>query len=246
MNRPWRALIADDEPLGRRRLVLALEHVSGVELVGEAGDGESLLSLARAHDPDIVLLDVVMPGLTGLEVAEALGGESRRALVFVTAHEAFARRAFDVEAVDYLLKPFSLERFDQALERAIRHCALARVPNEDWMSEVWVSDRRGRRRIPVEQIDWIAAEGDYSRVHTGARSLLCNDSLGRLARRLDPFRFVRVHRSAMVRLEAVRAVLRSPGGQIQLATGAVAPTPVGRRFRPILRRALNGQILPIT
>ena len=250
MTPPWTVLIADDEPLGRRRMELALRAVSDAVLVGQAHDGASAKALIETLSPDIVLLDIQMPGLSGLEVCAALGGDARpRAFVFITAHVQFARQAFDVAAVDYLLKPFSVARFQQALGRAAQYCerasaaiGVASDPLKTLpLRDIWVSDRGGRRRVPLGAIDWIAAEGDYSRIHVGAQTFLCSEPLGQLAAKLGGAGFLRVHRSAIVRLEAVERLVRHANGQVQLATGAAVLTPVGRRHAPRVRSALTAQ-----
>jgi two-component system, LytTR family, response regulator AlgR len=247
---PLTVLIADDEPLGRRRMELALQAVSGAVLVGQAHDGASAKALIETLSPDIVLLDIQMPGLSGLEVCAALGGDPKpRAFVFITAHEQFARDAFDVAAVDYLLKPFSVARFQQALGRAAQYCERASAatggPSDPRrtarLKDIWVSDRAGRRRVPLGAIDWIAAERDFSRLHVGAQTFLCSERLGQLTDQLAGLGFLRVHRSAIVRLDAVERVLRLANGQLQLATGAAALTPVGRRYAPRVRSALSGR-----
>jgi len=256
MTRRWKVLIVDDEPLGRRRLVLACEGATDLEIVGEAVDGTTAKAMIDALAPDIVLLDIQMPGLSGLEVCAAEPDRPpERAFIFVTAHERFARDAFDVAAIDYLLKPFSIERFQQALVRAKRWCEQAhptaepahqtdqRAPVKDdksYLAELWISNRHGKQRLSVCDIDWIGAERDYSRIYMGTEGLLYGESLGRLGAQLDPREFLRVHRSALVRLAAIRQILRGAEGQIQLLTSARDPVPVGRRYASKLRRTLMG------
>ncbi len=248
MTPRWTVLIADDEPLGRRRMELALRAVSDVVLVGQAQDGASAKSLIESLSPNIVLLDIQMPGLSGLEVcAAASANPGQRAFVFITAHEQFAREAFDVAAIDYLLKPFSVARFQQALTRAVQYCDRANAEagraadplTAPPMKDIWVSDRGGRRRVSVGAIDWIAAERDFSRIHVGSQNFLCSEPLGQLAGKLTAVGFLRIHRSAIVRLDAVERILRLSSGQIQLVTGAAVLAPVGRRYVPSVRSAIQ-------
>jgi len=241
---PLRILIADDEPLGRRRLAQAVSQARDVVLVGEARSGSEALELIDALEPDIVLLDILMPGLSGVEVCAAAAEHAATAFVFVTAHERFARQAFDVAAVDYLLKPFGMPRFNQALARAAQFCAdrrrsLSIAAATPMLGELWIVDRSGRRRVETAMIDWIAAERDYSRIHIGAESLLHHQSLVRLQAQLDPAAFARVHRSAIVRLGAVRRIAHSANGKIELVTASPFPVPVGRRHRARLNRWLR-------
>lgn len=227
---PIRVLLVDDEPLVRRGLRSLLAEEAGVEIVGEARNGAEAVSLIQDEAPDLVFLDVQMPGLDGLGVLAALAPEDRPAVVFVTAFDQYAVRAFDLHAVDYLLKPFDPPRFRTALERARERLRPgARAAGQEALSGLLAElqrqtgtggpDRLAVREggrivlVPVEEIDWIEAADNYVRLHRGNRYHLLRESLGRLEETLDPRRFARIHRSAMVNLSRVKALEPAPGGE---------------------------------
>jgi DNA-binding LytR/AlgR family response regulator len=243
-----RVLIVDDEPLARRRLEILLREQPDVELVGAAADGIAARKLIAERGPDVVLLDIKMPGLTGLEVLDALG-PAAPIVIFVTAFDRFALDAFDRAAFDYLLKPVEPARLAASLARAratlAERAAAERVgeleeilrnlrsgpapsapgapgaPGGDFDREIWIQERGGRTSVPVAAIDWVAAERDYVRIHTHARSFLIRQSIGALAGRLDPAVFVRVHRSSLVRRDRIVRIRHAGGrGSIVLTTGA--------------------------
>jgi two-component system LytT family response regulator len=205
-----RVLIVDDEPPARRRLRALLEADPEVTVVGECGDGPAAVAALRRDACDLVFLDVQMPGLDGLEVVRAVGPERMPAVVFVTAHACHAVPAFDAAAVDYLLKPFDRERFAQALERAKEAVRgrrlLAAPPPAPAQRPAGRLLLRGQGRLyflAADEIDWVEAAGNYLRLHAGGKTHLLRATLGGLAARLDPTRFVRIHRSALVNLDRV-------------------------------------------
>lgn len=208
-----RVLVVDDEPLAVERMQILLARMEGVDLAGTAGDGEAALRMAEAVAPDLILLDIAMPGMDGIDVARALGWlPSPPNIVFVTAFDSFAVAAFDVEAVDYLMKPIEPARLARALDRARAHRAGERRPAGDrHLQEFWASDINGLTRVRVEDVDRISAERDYMRIHVGKRSWLINHSLARLEEELDPERFVRLHRSAIVRKDFVAGLRHDDG-----------------------------------
>ena len=216
-----RTLIVDDEPLARARLRRLLGEFADVEIVGESGDGRDAVLAVERDAPDLVLLDVQMPELNGFEVLAALPPEHTPAIVFVTAYDEFALRAFDVHAVDYLLKPVDAERLARALERVratLRRRADA-APDERliallrelrtrpaYLDRVAVRVDQRLLLVRTPQIDWIEGEGNYVRLHIGKQSLLMREKMGVLENRLDPGAFVRIHRSTIVNLERVAVV----------------------------------------
>jgi DNA-binding LytR/AlgR family response regulator len=239
-----RVLIVDDEPLARRRLEILLRDQAEVELVGAAPDGAAARRMIAELNPDVVLLDIKMPGLTGLELLDALG-ETAPIVIFVTAFDRFALDAFDRAAFDYLLKPVEPARLTASLARArealAEHAAAERVreleeilhnlrsgptmstpaPAAAFDRDIWIQERGGRINLPVAAIDWVAAERDYVRIHAGARSFLVRQSIGALAARLDPALFVRVHRSSLVRADRIVRLRHAAGrGSVMLSTGA--------------------------
>jgi len=230
-----RALIVDDEPLAIERLQILCAQTPGVDLVGTASDGEAALRLVDALKPDLLLLDIAMPGLDGMGVARALEGRADRpAVIFCTAFDEFAVAAFDVAAVDYVLKPVSADRLAKAVGRVrdlLRSGAPA-GPKADHVEEFWVPHRSEMIRIAAEDIDRIDAERDYMRLHIGQRSYLLHETISELERRLDPERFIRLHRSTMVRREFI-AKLRHDGLGVwhaDLADGSAVR--IGRTYLP--------------
>ena len=207
-SKPLRALIVDDEPLAAERLQILCARLSGVELAGTAADGAAALRLIEALRPDLLLLDISMPGMDGMAVALALEGQAvRPAVIFVTAFDEFAVAAFDVAAVDYLLKPVTQERLERALARVRSQAATggdtAASSPSAWAAEFWVPHRAEIVRIAARDIDLIEAERDYMRLHVGPRSFLLHQTISELERRLDPAEFVRLHRSTIARRERI-------------------------------------------
>ena len=204
---PLRTLIVDDEPLAIERMQILCAQTPGVDLVGTASDGEAALRLVDALAPELLLLDIAMPGLDGIAVAQALEGrETRPAVIFCTAFDQFAVAAFDVAAVDYLLKPVSPERLARAVGRvgtALRTDAEAPREKSAFTEEFWVPWRSEMIRIAARDIDRIDAERDYMRLHVNGRSLLLHQTISELERRLDPDQFIRLHRSTMVRRDRI-------------------------------------------
>lgn len=215
-----RVVIADDEPLARERIRTLLSTQGDVSVVAECGDGEETLRLLARERPDVVFLDVQMPELNGFEVLEALPGELRPSVIFVTAYDEHAVRAFEVNAVDYLLKPVEPRRFEAALARVRERGSRPGPAPDEALEAVLAELRRARghaKRLVVrdgsrvtfvrtEDVDWIDAAGNYARLHVGREVHLLREPLKVLATRLDPEQFLRVHRSAIVNLERISSV----------------------------------------
>ena len=216
---PLRLLVVDDEPLAVERLQVLLTRCDDATLVGTASDGEGALRMVEGVAPDAVLLDIAMPGMDGMDVARALGRTEKPPLViFVTAFDTFAVAAFDIEAVDYLMKPVTPERLVRALERARERLdrRVSDVPKPEqprFIEEFWVSQSSGLVRLAASSVDRITAERDYMRLHAGPRSWLINHTIGKLEEELDPARFVRIHRSAIVRRDFVTGLRRDESGR---------------------------------
>jgi two-component system response regulator AlgR len=224
---PLSILVVDDEPLAIERMQLLLARCDDVSLAGTASDGEAAVRLVEALAPDLVLLDIAMPGMDGIDVARALAGTGKSPVViFVTAFDSFAVAAFEVEAVDYLMKPVDPARLARALDRARDHVARGSRPpasgNSAYVEEFWASDQTGLVRISVQDIDKVTAERDYMRLHVGKRSWLVHHSMAKLEEELDPARFVRLHRSAIVRRDGVAGLRREDNGSwyARLADGS--------------------------
>ena len=240
-DKPLRVLIADDEPLAAERLQLLLARADGAQLVGTASDGDSAINLAAALHPDLLLLDIAMPGLDGIGVARALAAQSPSpAVVFVTAFDQFAVAAFEVEAVDYLMKPVEPRRLQRALDRArtyLRQRTGQPQPGKSsqWLDEFWASDLSGLVRIASQDVDRVSAERDYMRLHVGRRSWLIHHSMTALEEGLNPDLFVRLHRSAIVRKDFIAGFTRNQSGRwiARLADGTEQP--VGRLYSDRVR-----------
>ena len=210
-------MVVDDEPLAVERLQLLLARCPGASVVGTANDGEAALRIAEAVSPDLVLLDIAMPGMDGIDVARAMSESPiDPAVVFVTAFDNFAVAAFDVAAIDYLMKPVELHRLERALERVGAHLAGGRRPTgrkpPAFVEEFWVPDMSGLVRIAATDIERITAERDYMRLHVGARSWLIHRTIAKLEEDLDPELFIRVHRSVIVRRDAITGLYRDESG----------------------------------
>lgn len=236
-----RVLIADDEPLAAERLQLLLARAEGAQLVGIASDGDSAINLTAALNPDLLLLDIAMPGLDGIGVARALAAQSPSpAIVFVTAFDQFAVAAFEVEAVDYLMKPVEPNRLQRALERARayldqRSADPAPGKASRWLEEFWASDLSGLVRIAARDVDRVSAERDYMRLHVGRRSWLIHHSMAALEEGLDPDLFVRLHRSAIIRKDFIAGFTRNPSGRWIARLSDGSEQPVGRLYSDRVR-----------
>ena len=239
---PLRVLIADDEPLAAERLQLLLAKCDGIDLVGTATDGDSTVRMAEALAPDLLLLDIAMPGQDGIGVARALAGRRPSpAVIFITAFDQFAVAAFEVEAVDYLMKPVEPGRLQRALERGRDYLKRRETnPTErsapsPHLQEFWASDLTGLVRIAARDIDRVSAERDYMRLHVARRSWLIHHSMAALEEGLDPEIFVRLHRSAIVRKDYITGFTRNPSGRwiARLADGNEQP--VGRLYSDRVR-----------
>lgn len=207
-----RVIIADDEAPARRLVRSYLGTRSDVEIAGEAANGLEVVDLVRTIDPDLVVLDIQMPGMTGFEAIEAIGAAKMPAVIFATAYDDFALQAFDVHAVDYLLKPFSRERFDQAFDRALQRLdagnvtrLLASLPRaSQHLQRIVVRDGERVFFVATNDVLHFSAEGNYVRIHTAGASHLIRGTLADLESRLDPTAFARIHRSGIVRIDAIR------------------------------------------
>ncbi len=239
--KPLRVLIADDEPLAAERLQLLLAKADDAQLVGTASDGESAINLATALEPDLLLLDIAMPGLDGIDVARALAAQTPSpAVVFVTAFDQFAVAAFEVEAVDYLMKPVDPLRLQRAIDRARlyidgRSAPAAAARTSPWLEEFWASDLSGLVRIAARDVNRVSAERDYMRLHVGQRSWLIHHSMSALEEGLDPDLFVRLHRSAIVRKDFIAGFTRNPSGRWIARLGDGTEQPVGRLYSDRVR-----------
>lgn len=262
-GRPLRVLIVDDEALARQRLLDLLGHEASVEIAGVADNGNAAVEAIRTLAPDVVFLDIQMPGRTGLDVVREIGPAQMPVTIFCTAYDQYALHAFDVAAIDYLVKPFDDERFETAFARARRAIELAEIgelsarlkalldgrpaapvaaspgaapPAAGWLERIAVETRGQVRVVPVGEIDAITASGPYVELHVGDKSWLVRERMQTLEDRLDPARFTRVHRSAIVRLDRIDALLREAGGDYTLRLKSGRQLPVSRSRVDALER----------
>ncbi|MBD8636869.1 response regulator [Stenotrophomonas sp. CFBP 13725] len=216
-------LVVDDEPIARHAIVRLLRDDPQIEIVGECGDGVSAVKAIREHSPDLVFLDIQMPAITGLDVVATIGAERMPATVFVTAYEQYAVKAFEANAVDYLVKPFSRERFAATLQRAKDRLsartgmvpeASARIlqaldalrPREDYLERIPLRVDEHVVLVPVDDIVWIKADRNVVQIHVADRIHELRETMTALAARLDPRHFARVHRSAIVNVRRVKSI----------------------------------------
>jgi two-component system LytT family response regulator len=250
-----RVLIVDDEPVARRGVLRLLRQEPDVEVVGECGDGHAAISAIDALAPDLVFLDVQMPELDGFGVVEAIGARRMPAVVFVTAFDQHAVRAFDAQAIDYVLKPIDPERFRRALQRVRSHLV---QPDGDFVRRVSEAlksiDRDGLQRHParlairsegrvrlldIDDIDRIVAAGNYVEIHADGKQHLLRETMTRLESRLDPQRFIRVSRAAIVSVARIREVQPLFDGDFVVLLKSGAQVNGSRRYRAALDRLLR-------
>jgi two-component system LytT family response regulator len=249
-----RILVADDEAPARQRLIDLLHKDPQVGIVLEAGDGQAAIEIIEREAPDLVFLDVQMPELNGLEVIEAVGANSMPLTVFVTAYDQHAIRAFEANALDYLLKPFSDERLEAALARAkarhiersihefgrsVLHMVSAKPPADRRLDRLVVRSAGTTRFVRVADIDLIEGAGVYVNLHVGGKELLYRAALSELADRLDPMRFIRVHRSAIVNIDSILELQAISHGEFELVLKDGHRSRVSRTYRGQLEKRLG-------
>ncbi|EAQ27878.1 two-component response regulator [Erythrobacter sp. NAP1] len=258
--KPLRVFIADDEPLALRRVLRSVKSVDDTEIVGTASDGKEALAVIAATRPDLLLLDIMMPGLTGFELLEHLDEDQTPSVIFITAFDNFAVDAFAQGVVDYILKPLDDTRLAQAIERARERMeldanqerfaqlrsALSQM-NTDFSTaipspyerDIWVRENGVVRRVRVEDIDWIEAANDYVSLHTAGGQYLADDSIRSLAKRLNPDQFFQVHRGAIVRIQAISEINREKFSAISLTLKSGARVRVSKSFKRAVFDALK-------
>jgi two-component system LytT family response regulator len=244
-----RTLIVDDELLGRERLRQFLQKAPEVEIIGECADGHAAVEIIQQQSPELIFLDVQMPELDGFGVVETIGAESGPVIVFVTAHDNFALRAFEIHAVDYLLKPFDSERFQRALRRALEQVnqreSGALIERQAALIAELKAQRSGGRLavksggrmvwVQLDEVDWIGAADNYTELHVGAKSHLLRETLSALEARLESGKFVRISRSAIVNAQRIKEIRRLFYGGSELTLQSGAKLTLSRRYRDKLR-----------
>ena len=251
-----RALIVDDEPLARRRVADLLAAEADVEIVAQCANGEDAIATIEASRPDLLFLDVQMPEIDGFDVLDAIGIERAPMVIFVTAYDQFALRAFEAHALDYLLKPFDDKRFRVALERARTRIHQQRQGAQERRLMALLEETRGTRSylqrlvvpsghgsalIRTEQIDWIEAERNYVRLHVAGRSYLLRENLSHLDPVLDPAAFCRIHRGTIVNINRIRAV-ESVRGEYEVVLHDGTRLTSGRTYRRALFALIGKEI----
>jgi len=245
-----RAAIVDDEPMARAKLRRLLRD-SEVEVVAEAGDADAALVALAEHRPDVLFLDIDLPGRSGLELARSLATGERPCIVFATAYDSFALEAFDVEAIDYLLKPFDSERVERVLSRVRARLqsgagaptvsletVLARLetlqiqaPALRWAQRMVVQQGRELRMMRTESIDWIGSADNYVEVHVAGQTHLMRETLRSVEGRLDPAHFARIHRQTLVNLDRVESMRLLDSGPLEVVLTDGTVLAVGRAYR---------------
>jgi two-component system, LytTR family, response regulator len=251
-----RAVIVDDEPLARRRIRNLLAEAEGVEVVAECSNGREAIEVIEGSPPDLLFLDIQMPELDGFDVLRAIGVGRVPVVVFVTAYDHFALRAFEAHALDYLLKPFDDERFEAALERARERIRQHQGDDLDRRLRALLDGVRVNRTylqrfavptgdrtvlIRVEEIDWIEAERNYIRLHVGSRTYLMRENLSRIEAALDPATFCRIHRSTLVNIDRIRSVETLFRSEYMVVLHDGTKLNSGRSFRRNLHALLGKQ-----
>ena len=252
-----RVVIADDEPLARDRLRMLLGQESLIDIVAECQNGTEAIASIRELAPDLVFLDVQMPGATGFEVIEAVGPSRMPAVVFVTAYDRYALRAFDVRALDYLLKPFDRDRFQQALGRARQQLQQQTQGELERRLLALVNDlkephgrvdrfvvKSGGRVyfVRAEEIDWIEAAGNYVKLHVGAETHLLRETMTSIEAQLDPDTFFRIHRCHIVNIERVQELQPWFNGEYVVCLRTGARLTLSRGYREKLQQRLGGAL----
>jgi two-component system, LytTR family, response regulator len=236
--RRLRTLVVDDEPLARTNLLVLLRRHPEVEILGECGSGVEALEKIRATRPDLVFLDVQMPVCDGFDVLEMLGGNESCAIIVVTAYDAYALRAFDVGALDYLLKPFNDARFEQMLERAKSRITL-RAGTTLAPKTFAVKSTGQITFVPMAEIDWIEAADYYASLHMGTRTHLLRRSMSELEKDLDATAFCRIHRSTIVRIDRIQALELNENGEYDVRLKDGRRLRMSRRYRKSVQSRLS-------
>jgi two-component system, LytTR family, response regulator len=249
-----RVLVVDDEPLARRMLGEMLRSDPQVVIVGESSNGREAVEAIRTQAPDLVFLDVQMPELGGFEVLETLGKVPIPHVIFVTAYDQYAVRAFEVHALDYLLKPFDRERFDVCWQRARAQVMRERNGGVDQRILLLLEELKAGSRylerlviksggriyfLETGEIDWIEAEGNYVSVHSGKKSHLLRETISSLESQLDPRKFVRIHRSSIVRIDRIQELQPWFHGEYRVILQNGTQLTLSRNYRDKLQEALG-------
>ena len=238
-----RTLVVDDEPVARARVLALLRDESDIEVIGECATGPQAISAIENTSPDLVFLDIQMPQMNGLELARTLG-DTMPAVVFITAYDEYALRAFEVHALDYVLKPFSAERFKSALMHARQHLSKravsgVREPVNTRRDRLVIKSSGRIYFVRTQEIDWCEAAGNYVRLHVGQQTHLVRGTMGHIEAQLDPAQFVRVHRSTIVNVDRIQELRSSFSGEYVILLSDKTRLTLSRGYRDGLQTKLG-------
>jgi len=252
-----RTVIVDDEPIARRGIRAQLKEEADIEIVAECGNGRDAIKVIEEQKPDLVFLDIQMPELDGFSVIEAINAERLPAVIFVTAYDKYALRAFEVHALDYLLKPFDNERFTKALERARKQIERRSLSDLNRRLQSLIDDLKSNRKyaerlviksagriffLSVEEIDWIEAADNYVRLHAGRDSHLLRETMSSLEGRLDPTQFLRIHRSIIINTRRIKELHPLFHGEYEIVLSNGKRLTSGRNYRNRLQELFGNSL----
>lgn len=251
-----RAIIVDDEPLARERIRTLLRSAPDVEVVAECGDGRKAIGAIEKHRPDLLFLDVQMPGPDGFGVLASLSPGKYPVVVFVTAYDRYALKAFEASALDYLLKPFDRERFDKAMARVRKHLGqkqtgklnqkllalLEQTPGAQYAERLVVKSAGRITFLRTDEIDWVEAQGNYACLHVGKDTHLLRETMSALEARLDPQKFVRIHRSTVANIECIKELQPTFHGDFSVLLRDGTRLTLSRTYRKELQRRLGQEL----
>jgi two-component system, LytTR family, response regulator len=254
MTSEIRTIIADDESLGRKKLRILLAAEPGIHVVAECSDGPKTIAAVRDYEPDLLLLDIQMPGADGFEILESVPADRLPVVIFTTAYDQYALRAFEAHALDYLLKPFDQERLHRAIERArmeILKASDSRVASRilDFLSEAKAKSPAEKRLVikaggrvvflDLEEIEWVEAAANYVKLNVGKESYLLRERIGRVSERLDPGQFVRIHRSVIVNVGKIKGLLPCNSGEYIVVLKSGKELSCSRGYRAGLQQLIG-------
>ncbi len=256
MSNKIRVLIVDDEPLARRGIRQLLETETDFEITGEAANGREAISSIETYAPDLVFLDVQMPLLDGFSFVEKIGAQNLPEIVFVTAYDEHAIRAFEAGAIDYVLKPINAKRFQKTLERVRRRVfsgenkllenklagllSNLKLSKDIYLERVAVKENDRIRFLEVKKIDWISSQGNYIEIHSGGEKFLVRETMDGIERKLNPQEFLRIRRSTIVRIEQIKELYPLFGGEFEVVLKGGIKLSSSRRYRKNLDGLLKG------
>ena len=251
---PIRVLIVDDEPLGRERVRALLSGNDQIEIAGECNNGSEAVKCISAEDIDLVFLDVQMPEMNGFDVINAVGPQAMPHVIFITAYDQHALAAFEVHALDYLLKPFEVDRFNEALRHALAHIQKKQRSHDQkqisdllqhihqpkkWLERIVIKTRSQLYFVQTAEIDWIEAAGNYLTIHAAGKQHLLRQTLTTLASQLNPDQFIRIHRSTIVNVDRIQSMYPMASGEYEVLLGNGKKLTLSRSYRQVLDRFMS-------